>query len=46
MLNMNEPPVIQSEPATGPKTALGRIGCYFSLASLAALASMLLLHPG
>jgi hypothetical protein len=43
---MEAPPIIQAELATGRKAALGRIGLCFSLAPLAALAALLLLHPG
>ena len=43
---MEEPPIIQAPPTPGRETGLGRLGLYFSLASLAALAAMLLLHPG
>ena len=40
---MEEPPIIQAEPAPDRKTGLGRIGLCFSLAPLAALAVMMLL---
>ena len=43
---MTEPPVIQAEPVAERKAALGRLGLYFSLASLAALAAILLARPG
>ena len=43
---MEEPPIIQAEPVMDRKAALGRIGLYFSLAPLAALAAMMLFHPG
>jgi hypothetical protein len=42
---MEEPPIIETEPATGRNTGLGRLGLYFSLASLAALATMWLATP-
>jgi hypothetical protein len=43
---MEEPPIIQAEPATGRKAGLGRLGLYFSLASLAALFMVWLAKPG
>ena len=43
---MEQPPIIQAEPATERKAALGRIGLYVSLAPLVALAVMMLCHPG
>ncbi len=43
---MNEPPVIQAEPAAPPKAGLGRIGLCCSLAALGALAVMWLCKPG
>jgi hypothetical protein len=43
---MEQPPVIQAEPALGQQAGLGRIGLCFSLAPLVALAAMLLFHPG
>jgi hypothetical protein len=43
---MEEPPIIQAEPAADHKAALGRIGLYFSLAPLAAFAAILLMRPG
>jgi hypothetical protein len=45
-LDMEQPPVIQAELVTTHRAGLGRIGLYFSLASVAALAAMLLLRPG
>jgi hypothetical protein len=43
---MEEPPIIQTEPAAGPKVGLGRIGLYFSLAALVALVIVHLAKPG
>ncbi len=43
---MNEPPVIQVEPAKPQKVGLGRIGLVCSLAALGALAVMWLAKPG
>jgi hypothetical protein len=43
---MDEPPIIQAEPATGGKFGLGRIGLFFSLASVGALVLMWLAKPG
>jgi hypothetical protein len=43
---MEQPPIIQAEPAAERKAALGRIGLYISLAPLVALAAMLLFRPG
>jgi hypothetical protein len=43
---MNEPPIIQAEAETSPKAGLGRIGLFFSLAPLVALAVMWLCNPG
>jgi len=43
---MEEPPKIHAEPAPGRETGLGRLGLYFSLASLAALLMMWLAKPG
>ena len=43
---MDEPPIIQAEPAGESKAGLGRIGLYFSLAPLVALAVMILAKPG
>ena len=43
---MKEPPIIQAEPAPGSETGLGRLGLYFSLASLAALMMLWLAKPG
>jgi hypothetical protein len=43
---MEEPPIIQAEPARDRKAGLGRIGLCFSLAPLAALAAMMLFRPG
>ena len=43
---MEQPPIIQAEPALDQKAGLGRIGLGFSLAPLVALAAMLLFHPG
>ena len=37
---------IQAEPAPGRETGLGRLGLYFSLASLAALMMLWLAKPG
>ena len=43
---MEQPPIIQAEPAEERKAALGRIGLCFSLAPLVALAAILLMRPG
>jgi hypothetical protein len=43
---MEQPPIIQAEPAADRKAALGRIGLFFSLAPLAAFAAILLMRPG
>jgi hypothetical protein len=43
---MEQPPIIQTEPATSPKAGLGRLGLYFSLAALAALMVIRLAKPG
>jgi hypothetical protein len=43
---MEEPPVIQAQPTPGRETGLGRLGFYFSLASLAALMMLWLVKPG
>jgi hypothetical protein len=43
---MEEPPIIHAEPTTGRNTGLGRLGLYFSLASLAALTMLWLAKPG
>ena len=43
---MKQPPIIQAKPAAERKAGVGRIGLYISLAPLAALAAMLLFHPG
>ena len=43
---MEPPPIIQAEPVTAPKAGLGRIGLFFSLVPLAALAVMWLAKPG
>jgi hypothetical protein len=43
---MEEPPIIQAEPAAAPRARLGRIGLYFSLAPVAALAALILAKPG
>ena len=43
---MEQPPVIQAEPATARKAGLGRIGLCCSLVALGALAMMWLCKPG
>jgi len=43
---MEQPPLIQAEPVTNQKAALGRIGLYLSLAPLVAFAAILLCRPG
>ncbi len=43
---MEEPPVIPAEPVAVRKTALGRIGLYFSLAAVGAMLAMWLAKPG
>jgi len=44
---MEQPPIIQAEPVTEGRAALGRIGLYISLAPLVAMAAMLWLpKPG
>jgi hypothetical protein len=43
---MEQPPIIQAEPAAERKAGVGRIGLYFSLAPLAAYAAILLFRPG
>ncbi len=43
---MEEPPIIQAEPAAEQKPGLGRIGLWFSLASLGALVVTWLAKPG
>ena len=43
---MEQPPVIQTEPAAERKAGVGRIGLYVSLAPLAALAVLRLFNPG
>ena len=43
---MEEPPIIQAEPAPSRETGLGQLGLYFSLASLAALFMVWLAKPG
>jgi hypothetical protein len=43
---MEEPPIIQAEPLPDRKVGLGKIGLFFSLAPLVALAVMMLAKPG
>jgi hypothetical protein len=43
---MEQPPIIQAEPALESKVGLGRIGMYVSLAPLVALAALMLGKPG
>jgi hypothetical protein len=43
---MEQPPVIQLEPAADRKAGLGRIGLYISLAPLAAYAAIMVFRPG
>jgi hypothetical protein len=43
---MEQPPIIQAEPAADRKAGLGRIGLGFSLAGLGAFAAMMLFRPG
>jgi hypothetical protein len=43
---MEQPPVIQAEPAAERKANLGRIGLYFAIAPLAAFAAIVLMRPG
>ena len=43
---MEQPPVIEAQPVTERKAALGRLGLYFSLAPIAAYAAILVFRPG
>ena len=43
---MEQPPIIQAEPAVDRKAGVGRIGLYISLAPVAALAALRLFNPG
>ena len=43
---MEQPPIIQTEPAGSPKAAVGRLGLYFSVAAMAMLLMLWLVKPG
>jgi hypothetical protein len=43
---MEQPPILQAGPAPEQKGMLGRIGLYFSLAPLVAMAALMLCKPG
>jgi hypothetical protein len=43
---MDQPPILQAEPAPGQKVGLGRLGLYVSLAPWVALAVLVWGKPG